>query len=79
MRVERPLLGTTDLVILFRKYVGFVCALAVVVIIVFLAEADYGALRSHPGRIWVPIVLILIAGLLLWSAVRLLRSSRSDI
>jgi len=63
----------------FRRYVGVVCALAFVVIVVFLAEDDYGVLRSHPGRIWVLIVVIVIAGLFLRSAVRLLRPSRDDV
>jgi hypothetical protein len=43
-------------------------------LIVFLAGADYSALAAHPARIVVAVVLVALAVISLVSGVRLLRS-----
>jgi hypothetical protein len=67
--------GTTPCMI-GRRFAGVICVLASLVVIVFLADANWSVLGAHPGRIWVPAILVLITLLLLMSALRLFRSSR---
>jgi cytochrome c biogenesis protein CcdA len=52
------------------------CFLLNVLLVAFLASAQWGALGRHPGRIVTGAIMVLIAVALLICGIRLLRSDR---